>query len=191
MEVNAPAIAEEISVLNYDPYAELATLRDFAPLALTSPDFENGGPLPLSAWSASRGGADVAPTLSWGEPPEGTKSFAISCFDPDAPTGSGYWHWAVCDLPSSLRSLVASAGDADALPDRALVLASESGQFRFEGAAPPSGTGVHRYFFVIDALDVDVLDIGPASTPAILGFNRHFHSLARGILVGTADPAER
>ncbi len=178
-------------MLNYDPYAELAMLRDFAPLALTSPDFENGGSLPLFAWSTSRGGEDLAPTLEWGEPPEGTKSFAVSCFDPDAPTGSGYWHWAVCDLPSSLRSLPSSRGNADAMPDRSLVLPNEVGSNDYLGAAPPPGTGVHRYFFVVDALDVDVLDIGASSTPAILGFNRHFHSLARGILVGTADPAER
>ena len=65
------------------------------------------------------------------------------------------------------------------------------GSRRFVGAAPPPGTGLHRYFFVIDALDVETLQLDPASTPAILGFNRHFHSLARGILVGTADPAER
>lgn len=178
-------------MLDVDPYAALARLRDFAPLALTSPDFADGETLPVSAWSGSRGGDDRSPVLEWGDPPEGTKSFAISCFDPDAPTGSGYWHWAVADIPADVRSLAAGDGDADALPAGVLVLPNEAGSRRFAGAAPPPGTGVHRYFFVIDALDVPSLKLDPASTPAILGFNRHFHSLGRGVLVGTADPAER
>jgi phosphatidylethanolamine-binding protein (PEBP) family uncharacterized protein len=71
------------------------------------------------------------------------------------------------------------------------VLPNESRSERFIGAAPPEGTGIHRYFFVVDALDVESLEIAPGSTPAVLGFNRHFHTLARGVLVGTADPAER
>lgn len=178
-------------MLDVDPYAALAKLRDFAPLELTSPDFADGHALPVSAWSASRGGADLAPALSWGEPPEGTKSFSVSCFDPDAPTGSGYWHWAVADIPADVRSLAAGDGTVDALPAGALVLPNEAGSRRFVGAAPPAGTGVHRYVFVVDALPVASLELDPASTPAILGFNRHFRSLARGILVGTADPAER
>ncbi len=175
----------------YDPYAQLATLRDFAALPLSSTDFADGAPLPVFAWSASRGGEDLAPELTWGEPPAGTKSFAVSCFDPDAPTGSGYWHWAVCDLPADLRSLASSSGDAASLPAGAVVFPNEAGAPRFHGAAPPSGTGVHRYFFVIDALDVASLGLTGSETPAILGFNRHFHSLARGVLVGTADPTER
>ncbi|HWV49855.1 MAG TPA: YbhB/YbcL family Raf kinase inhibitor-like protein, partial [Microbacterium sp.] len=77
------------------------------------------------------------------------------------------------------------------LPGSARVLPNEQRTERFIGAAPPAGTGVHRYFFVVDALDVETLDIPSDATPAILGFNRHFHTLARGVLVGTADPAER
>lgn len=69
--------------------------------------------------------------------------------------------------------------------------ATQGGSSRFIGAAPPAGTGVHRYFFVVDALDVPTLDIVEGSTPAVLGFNRHFHALARGVLMGTADPADR
>lgn len=178
-------------MLSYDPYAELATLRDFAPLELTSPDFEPGGPLPLSAWSANRGGEDRTPALQWSGAPSGTRSIAISCFDPDAPTGSGFWHWAAYNLPASASSLASGLGDLAALPHGATVLPNESRSERFIGAAPPEGTGVHRYFFVVDALDVDALDIPAGSTPAVLGFNRHFHSLARGVLIGTADPAER
>lgn len=176
-------------MFSYDPYAELATLRDFAPLGLTSPDFAPGGPLPLFAWSASRGGEDRSPALQWTAPPEGTRSIAISCFDPDAPTASGYWHWAAYNLPADLTSLVSGDGTVRALPDGAVVVPNEARAERFDGAAPPANGGVHRYFFVVDALDT-VLDLDADATPAILGFNRHFHSLARGILIGTADPNE-
>lgn len=177
-------------MFSFDPYAELAALRPMPPLTLTSPDFVHGGALPLSAWSTQRGGADRSPALTWGEAPAGTRSFSVSCFDPDAPTGSGYWHWAVYNLPADLRGLAAGVGDgADgSLPPAAITLPNEERTARFVGAAPPAGTGVHRYFFVVDALDVDHLDIPAGATPAILGIQRHFHSLARGVLVGTADP---
>lgn len=178
-------------MFDYDPYAVLATLRDFPALSLTSPDFEHNGSLPVSAWSKRRGGADLSPILEWSDPPEGTRSISVSCFDPDAPTGSGYWHWAAFDLPAGTTGLASGDGTVDALPAGSVVLANEAGSRRFVGAAPPPGTGVHRYFFVVDALDVDTLEIPETATPAVLGFNRHFHSLARGILVGTADPADR
>lgn len=178
-------------MFDYDPYAALAGLRPVPSLTLTSPDFEHKGPLPVSAWSTSRGGADRAPTLEWSGLPEGTRSIAVSCFDPDAPTGSGYWHWAVYNLPADTKGLAASDGASADLPEGAIVLPNEARAERFHGAAPPAGTGVHRYFFVVDALDVESLDIPAGATPAILGFNRHFHALARGILIGTADPADR
>ncbi len=178
-------------MLSYDPYAELASLRDFAPLDLTSPDFEHGAALPLFAWSADRGGEDRSPALQWSQPPAGTKSFAVSCFDPDAPTGSGFWHWAAYNLPAETTVLPSGTGTAASLPEGSVVLPNEARLEKFIGAAPPAGTGVHRYFFVVDALDVESLDLDDAATPAVLGFNRHFHSLARGVLIGTADPSER
>lgn len=178
-------------MFSFDPYAELAELRPVAPLALTSPDFTAGGPLPGFAWSSDRAGEDRHPTLEWSDPPAGTLSFAISCFDPDAPTGSGFWHWAAYDIAPDVRRLDSSDGTAADLPDGAIVLPNEARKERFIGAAPPAGTGIHRYFFVVDALDVDHLDLEPGSTPGVLGFNRHFHTLARGVLIGTGDPAER
>ncbi|WP_309126930.1 YbhB/YbcL family Raf kinase inhibitor-like protein [Microbacterium sp.] len=178
-------------MFSYDPYAALAELRPVAPLELTSPHFTAGGALPLFAWAEKRGGEDRHPTLEWSQPPAGTKSLAISCFDPDAPTGSGFWHWAAYNLPADLRSIEAGDGTAKSLPDGVTVLPNEARLERFIGAAPPEGTGVHRYFFVVDALDVERLELEVGATPAVLGFNRHFHTLARGILMGTADPAER
>ena len=176
-------------MFDYDPYAELARLKDFPRMTLTSADFEEGQALPKECWSAGMGGADRSPQLSWSGAPEGTRSFAVSCFDPDAPTGSGYWHWAVYDIDASTTELPAGAGDgaAGSLPSGAVTLPNEARNERYNGAAPPETTGVHRYFFVVDALDVSHLDIPPGSTPAVLGFNRHFHSLGRGILTGTAS----
>ncbi|MGO2745673.1 YbhB/YbcL family Raf kinase inhibitor-like protein [Microbacterium sp.] len=176
-------------MFSYDPYAELATLRDFATLELGSPDFEAGGTLPLFAWAENRGGEDRSPALRWPPAPEGTKSFAISCFDPDAPTGSGFWHWAAFDLPADTTSLASGDGTTAALPTGAKVMPNEARLQRYIGAAPPEGTGIHRYFFVVDALDVDTLDLDGDETPGILGFNRHFHTLARGVLMGTAGPS--
>lgn len=167
-------------MFSFDPYAELATLRDFAPLTLTSTDIAHGQPLPKAHWGAGAGGSDTSPQLSWSGAPEGTKSFALSCFDPDAPTGSGWWHWAVYDIPADVTS-VATGEDPPGV-----VLRNEAGKPGFIGAGPPPGTGVHRYFFVVDALDVEHLDLPKDATPAVLGFQRHFHSLARGILVPTA-----
>lgn len=179
-------------MFDFDPYQQLATLRSFDRLELTSTDFEHGSPLPPTAWGTDTiaEGADVSPQLSWSEVPKGTRSLALSVFDPDAPTGSGFWHWAVFDLPADLRSLPAGAGSGDptALPGGSVTLPNEMRLSRFIGAAPPAGTGTHRYFFVIDALDVTHLEIAESATPAILGFNRHFHSLARGVLMGTATP---
>lgn len=177
-------------MFDFDPYEELAKLRPVAKLDLTSPDFADGEALPAWAWGAGtiEGSADRSPALEWSTVPEGTRSLALSVFDPDAPTGSGFWHWAVYDLPADLRSLPAGAGsgESDALPGGARTVANEMRTERYIGSAPPAGTGTHRYFFVLDALDVTSLDLPQGVTPAVLGFNRHFHTLARGILVGTA-----
>jgi Raf kinase inhibitor-like YbhB/YbcL family protein len=178
-------------MFSYDPYAALAELRPVPPLELTSPDFTAGGPMPGFAWSSSRGGDDQHPTLEWSQPPAGTLSFAVSCFDPDAPTGSGFWHWAAYNLPADTRRIESGDGTAKSLPAGSAVLPNEARLERYIGAAPPAGTGIHRDFFVVDALDVDHLDLEVGATPGVLGFNRHFHTLARGILIGTGDPSER
>lgn len=101
-----------------------------------------GEPLPLFAWSARRGGEDRAPALEWSHPPAGTKSIAISCFDADAPTGSGFWHWAAYNLPAGTMGLPSGDGTAGSLPGDAVVLPNEARLERFIGAAPPEGTGV-------------------------------------------------
>jgi len=170
------------------PYDHLPSVPE---LDVTSDDISHESRLPDAHVADIMGctGDNQSPQLQWSGAPEGTQSFAVTCFDPDAPTGSGFWHWAVYDLDPTTTELAADAGNgaAGSLPPGAVTLPNEARSERYIGAAPPATTGVHRYFFVVDALDVSHLDIAPGSTPAVLGFNRHFHSLARGILVATAS----
>jgi Raf kinase inhibitor-like YbhB/YbcL family protein len=168
-----------------DPFWKLPEVPTFS---LTSPDFAEGEQLPLWARSgiAGAGGEDRSPHLEWTDPPAGTQSFALTMYDPDAPTGSGWWHWAVHGIPASTTSLVANAGDPDAglLPAGAITLPNEIRLQRYLGAAPPSGHGDHRYFFVVSALDTPALDIDPESTPAYLGFVLRDHIIGRAVLTG-------
>lgn len=175
-------------MFNYDPYAELATLKSFAPLTVLSESVRDGEPFARAQWAAGRGGSDTSPQLSWSGAPAETLSYAVTCFDPDAPTGSGYWHWAVCNIPANVTSLPENAGAPGGalLPAGSLTLPNEIRLTSFIGAGPPPTTGVHRYIFAVHALDVARLDLDPGSTPAVLGFNLHFHTLARGTITGTA-----
>jgi Raf kinase inhibitor-like YbhB/YbcL family protein len=175
-------------MLDVDPYQALQGLRPVDSFTVTSADFEEGGPLGRPQWSSAAGGVDRSPQLSWSGFPSGTRSFAVTCLDPDAPSGSGWWHWSLANLPASVTSLEAGAGSAGgpALPDGALVLRNEEGSRGFIGAAPPRGTGVHRYLFVVHALDVPGLELDADASPAILGARCFFHAIARGILTGTA-----
>ena len=162
-----------------DPLARFGEVPQFS---LTSADMTDGGPLRRAQYGAGAGGADVSPQLSWtGFPPE-TQSFALTVYDPDAPTGSGFWHWAVANLPASVTDL---ATGVTALPAGALVLPNELRLTSFVGAGPPPGTGTHRYQFIVHAVDVPSLDLDAQSTPGVLGFNLHFHTLARAVLEAT------
>jgi len=165
---------------DYDPYARLDPVPSFP---VTSEDVTDGRPLPAALFSADVGGEDRSPQLAWSDPPEGTRSFAVTVYDPDAPTGSGFWHWAVADIPASTTSLPGGGP----LPEGALQLRNELRERGFTGANPPEGTGVHRYFVVVHAVDVESLGVDPEITPAVLGFNLHFHTLGRAILVGTGE----
>lgn len=169
-----------------DPLARFGTVPLFT---LTSTDLVDGGPLAAAQYGAGSGGRDISPQLAWSGFPAETRSFAVTAYDPDAPTGSGFWHWAVLNLPPTVTELASGAGSARSplLPKGALTLPNETRQSHFIGAGPPAGTGVHRYQFIVHAVDVPQLDIDPSSTPAVLGFNLHFHVLARAVLEGTGQ----
>jgi Raf kinase inhibitor-like YbhB/YbcL family protein len=169
---------------------------DFLPprptFQLTSADLTDGARLAQKHASGAfgvEGGQDVSPQLSWAGFPKETKSFVVTMYDPDAPTVSGFWHWAVANLPATVTSLEAGAGDPDArkLPGGAVTLRNDGGARRFVGAAPPPGHGPHRYIFCVHAVDVEKLDVDENSSPALLGFNLFFHTLARAFLTGTFE----
>ncbi|MBO1901397.1 YbhB/YbcL family Raf kinase inhibitor-like protein [Leucobacter weissii] len=167
-----------------DPYASMRQVPHFE---VTSADIQDGEPLPAEIYGFDSGGQNRSPQLAWsGFPPE-TRSFAVTCFDPDAPTGSGFWHWAVANIPAGVTSLPANAGDPSRglLPEGAITLPNELRAAEFVGAGPPEGTGVHHYWFVVHALGVERVDIDPQATPAVLGFLFRDAVLARGVLVAT------
>ena len=108
-------------------------------------------------------------------------------YDPDAPTASGFWHWAVFNLPATVTDLPAGVGDGSGLPGEAVTLANDAGLKRYIGAAPPPGHGPHRYIVAVHAVDVEKLDVPAEGTPAYLGFNLFSHAIARALIHGTHE----
>jgi hypothetical protein len=171
-----------------NPYDDLPILPTFQ---LSSEDFHDGGALALPQVSGlmGAGGTDTSPQLSWSGFPENTKSFAVTIYDPDAPTASGFWHWAVADIASSVTSLAAGAGDVGGTGPApgALTLRNDAGLRGFVGAAPPAGHGPHHYFVAVHALPVESLGLEESASPAYLGFNLFSQATARAVIVGTFE----
>ncbi len=130
-------------------------------------------------------GENISPQLNWMDPPAGTQSFAVTAYDPDAPTGSGWWHWVVFNLPSDLRELKKGAGSVDGklLPEGSVQGMTDFGQAAYGGACPPVGDRPHRYIFTVYALDVDRLDLGAEVSPALVGYQLNQHALSRASLM--------
>ena len=163
-----------------DPYPLLPAVPAFH---LTSADVIDGEPLKDDQVAEF---GNTSPALSWSGAPEGTRSYTVTCFDPDAPTPSGFWHWVLVDLPADVTSLPTGIGAADAhLPGNAFMCRNDMGQKAFLGAAPPAGDQVHRYFFVVHAVTEETLGVDSDATPAVVSFNLAFKTAARAIVVGT------
>jgi hypothetical protein len=173
-----------------NPYDFLPQVPSFS---VTSTDCTHGEVMPMPHVSGvmGAGGEDLSPQLSWSGFPEETQGFAVTVYDPDAPTASGFWHWAVANIPASVAELPAGAGSQGGppLPQGAVQLRNDAGFAGYVGAAPPPGHGAHRYFVVVHAVDTDALEVDGDSTPAALGFNLFSHTLARATLVATYEQA--
>lgn len=169
-----------------DPYARLPKLPSFS---LTSESITDGQPLAVAQISGimGAGGQDASPQLRWSGFPEATRSFAVTVYDPDAPTLSGFWHWAVANLPASVTELPEGAGDGGPLPGDALALVNDAGMRRYVGAAPPAGHGPHRYYVAVHAVKVEKLDLTEDASPAYLGFNLFQQAIARAVICGTYE----
>lgn len=161
-----------------DPYELLPATASFS---VNSADVTDGQPLKDDQVAAF---GNSSPQLSWSGAPDGTKSYVVTCFDPDAPTPSGFWHWVLVDLPADVTSLEAGAASRE-LPVGAFHCRNDGGPKGFMGAAPPQGDQVHRYFFVVHAVGEDSLGVDSDASPAVVSFNLAFKTLGRAIIHGT------
>ena len=151
---------------------------------LISDDFKDGDTLPQAHVFNGMGhrGGNISPQLRWSDPPPGTKSFVVTMYDPDAPTGSGWWHWVVANIPATSTALPrGGASGHDALPRGAVQTRTDFGRPGYGGAAPPPGAP-HRYIFTVHALKVDHIDVDENASGALVGFLVHMNSLGSAAL---------
>ena len=186
----SPASASAASAPE-DPYEKLPKVPS---LSVSSQTLTDGAALPRAQMSGIFGvpnGQDQSPQLQWSPGPKGTKSYVVTMYDIDAPTGSGFWHWAVHSLPATTTTLPAGAGDTNSTlrPPGAVQVPNDAGMPRYLGAAPPKGDSPHRYYFTVTALNIEQLPESGTTTPEMLGFTISTHTLARGHLMATAAPA--
>ncbi len=157
-------------------------------LALTSASFADGDYLGMDHVLSEHfgfgcAGGNVSPELSWSDGPSGTRSFALTCFDPDAPTGSGFWHWVVVNIPPDTTSLAAGASGGG-IPAGAIETRTDFGQPGYGGPCPPEGDHPHRYLFTVHAVSLDALPVEVDTSAAVVGFYLHFNTLEKASLMG-------
>jgi Raf kinase inhibitor-like YbhB/YbcL family protein len=154
-------------------------------ITVTSTLFADGEPIPQSAAHPMVGGDNISPDLSWSGGPDATQSYALTCHDPDAPTGVGFVHWVMFNIPAATTSLEAGTGAAGKNPAGSVLGFTDWGESAYGGCAPPQGDPPHHYNFTVYALDVPSLDLGPTTTYALLRFMIRGQVLAQGTLTGT------
>lgn len=166
--------------------ASLAAQADT--FALTSPDITEGASLASAQVLQGFGcnGGNQSPALQWQGVPPGTQSLALTVYDPDAPTGSGWWHWVVYNLPANTTGLPAQAGSSPGgpgrLPEEAVQGRTDFGAPGFGGACPPVGDKPHRYIFTVHALKVPRIDLPADASAALVGFMLHANTLGQARL---------
>jgi len=155
-------------------------------LKVTAPDFVSRGRVALSHVFNGMGcnGQNISPALEWSNVPAGTKSFAVTMYDPDAPTGSGWWHWVMYNIPASTTGLVAGAGNGRNAPSGSAQGATDFGTKGYGGPCPPVGDKPHHYHLTVFALKVDKIDVPGNATAAMVGFNLHANRLATAQVTG-------
>jgi Raf kinase inhibitor-like YbhB/YbcL family protein len=154
-------------------------------MTVTSAEIKPGAKIPNEQVANLFGctSPNVSPSLAWTGAPKGTKSFAVSMYDPDAPTGSGFWHWWVVNIPADATSLPKGAGGGTGLPAGAMQGRNDFSINSYGGPCPPPGKP-HRYVITVFALDTDKIDIDANTSPAVIGFNANGHTLAKATLTG-------
>lgn len=155
-------------------------LRRAANFTVKAPDLTSKGRIALAHVYNGMGctGQNVSPALQWSNVPAGTKSFAVTAYDPDAPTGSGWWHWVMYNIPANVTSLAAGAGNGRNAPRGSAQGTTDFGTRGYGGPCPPAGDRPHHYQFTVFALKVDRLDIPGNATAAFVGFNLNANKLA-------------
>ncbi|MGY6648912.1 YbhB/YbcL family Raf kinase inhibitor-like protein [Wenyingzhuangia sp. IMCC45574] len=130
-------------------------------------------------------GKNISPELSWENAPEGTKSFAVTVYDPDAPTGSGWWHWLVFNIPADVNQLVPDAGNPKSglAPEGAIQSTTDYGSKGYGGPCPPEGHGLHQYIITVHALDTENLGLNADTNAAVVGYYLGNHTLAKATIV--------
>jgi Raf kinase inhibitor-like YbhB/YbcL family protein len=157
-------------------------------LNLTSPEIAPGATIQNEQVYRGFGcnGTNISPELRWSWAPSTTKSFAVTLYDPDAPTGSGWWHWVIVNIPPTTTFLPRNAGDPKMglAPPGTIQIRTDFGAAGYGGPCPPPGDKAHRYLFTIFAVDVDKLPVDETSSAALVGFNLHSHTLTKATLTG-------
>lgn len=158
---------------------------------LTSKTFKDGDTVPMSVVYDKMGckGKNISPQLSWEGAPDGTKSFAVTIYDPDANTGSGFWHWTLFDIPANVHQLAEGAGDKGSkdLPKGAKMGRNDFGDSHFDGPCPPPTDAPHAYQYTVYALKVDKLPVDSTASGAMVGNYIQMNALGKATITGKSD----